>query len=144
MTTEYQGGTGRKNPIPTLLAKIKADSEPEGLAANPHVSIGYGNGTSWVRYRDTIIIAYRPHQFLILNTDGWWTATTKQLINQASQEFNLGVTVKGKREANQSPWTIHYKGQVHEWPHTEKTIALDPVTGDNVTGLAAIARMTTP
>lgn len=41
-------------------------------------------GTEVVRFNDDIII---------LNTGGWFTNTTKRRMNQASNQFGLGITI---------------------------------------------------
>ena len=45
-----------------------------------------------VRYHDTNVVAFND-DFIILNTGGYRTPTTKRRMNQASLQYNLGFSV---------------------------------------------------
>jgi len=50
------------------------------------------NGITKVMYHDTIVISFNDKS-IQLNTNGWHTVTTKRRINQASNQYNLGIGV---------------------------------------------------
>jgi len=50
------------------------------------------DSTISVKYHSTEVVRVEGNQ-VTLKTGGWFTATTKKRMNQASQEFNLGFTV---------------------------------------------------
>ena len=45
-----------------------------------------------VTYHQTDVVTFDAKE-IILDTGGWWTATTKARMNQASNQFNLGFIV---------------------------------------------------
>jgi hypothetical protein len=51
------------------------------------------NGKTKVQYHDTVVIEWDA-QTITLNSGGWMTSTTKARINQASDDFNLGIGVR--------------------------------------------------
>jgi hypothetical protein len=56
-----------------------------------------------VRYHQTDVVMFDA-DYVVLNSGGWRTATTKLRMNQASRQFNLGYTVtQYKRE-----WFVRY------------------------------------
>lgn len=50
------------------------------------------NGSTVVRYHSTDVISWNS-QDIILNSGGWRTATTRLRMNQASNQFDLGIHV---------------------------------------------------
>lgn len=57
--------------------------------------IGLDNGKQFVQYHATKVISWDENE-IVLNSGGWHTATTKTRINQASRQFNLGISVYQK------------------------------------------------
>lgn len=51
-----------------------------------------GNGYTGVRLYSTDIVIFNDN-VIKLNSGGWRTTTTKNRINQASEEFHLGLSV---------------------------------------------------
>jgi hypothetical protein len=52
-------------------------------------------GETVVRYHATEVVRFSPDK-VTLNSGGWKTATTKLRMNQASNQFGLGYTVRQK------------------------------------------------
>ena len=46
-----------------------------------------------VTYHNTIVVKVINDRFVILNTGGWYTTTTKRRMNQASMQYSLGYVV---------------------------------------------------
>ena len=46
-----------------------------------------------VTYQNTIVVKVINDRFVILNTGGWYTNTTKRRMNQASLQYSLGYSV---------------------------------------------------
>lgn len=63
-------------------------------------------GRTFVQYHNTIICSFTDKEIL-LDTDGWFTATTKKRMNMASQQFNLGFVVSQRK----GEWVVEYKGE---------------------------------
>lgn len=64
------------------------------------------DGFFTVTYHNTAVVKFN-HDTIILNTDGWFTPSTKVRMNQASNEFDLGFKVfqsKGK-------WFVGFDGE---------------------------------
>ena len=53
------------------------------------------DGYTCVRYHQTDVVRFKDES-IILNTGGWFTATTKVRMNQASNQFGLGFHVYQK------------------------------------------------
>lgn len=47
---------------------------------------------TFIRYHDTDVVRFSPDE-VILDTGGWFTATTKSRMNQAANQFDLGFRV---------------------------------------------------
>ena len=60
-----------------------------------------------VRYHDTNVVAFND-DFIILNTGGWNTPTTKTRMNQTSRQFNLVFHVFQR----DYQWFVSYKDKV--------------------------------
>ena len=78
------------------------------------------NGKTIVGLHDTDIVEFDENT-ITLNTGGWKSITTKQRMNQASFEFDLGYTIMQKNYE----WFIEYKGETI--PFTDRTYTLDRV-----------------
>ena len=52
-------------------------------------------GHTQVVYHSTPVVTFSS-KFIVLNHGGWMTSTTKNRMNQASHQFNLGYTVYQK------------------------------------------------
>jgi hypothetical protein len=59
-----------------------------------------------VKLYNTLVV-FADRERIILNSGGWRTVTTKARINQASEEFGLGVSV-WQKDRN---WFVTYKGK---------------------------------
>ena len=46
-----------------------------------------------VVYHNTEVVKVRNNRYITLNNGGYYTATTKRRMNQASQQYNLGFSV---------------------------------------------------
>ena len=51
-----------------------------------------------IRYHNTEVVKFNREK-IILNSDGWFTKTTKKRMNQANTEYNLGFFIR--QEKNQ-------------------------------------------
>ena len=51
------------------------------------------------------------HEKIILNSNGWATATTKSRMNQTSNQFDLGYQVFQKDYA----WYVDFNGKSHDF-----------------------------
>jgi len=74
-----------------------------GVATN----IRTENGKTVVRYHSTDVVSFND-EVIELNTDGWFTNTTKTRMNQTSSQFGLGFSVMQKK----GQWLVGFKGQV--------------------------------
>ena len=60
-----------------------------------------------VQYHETVVVAF-DHQEIILNNGGWYTKTTKDRINQTSNQFGLGYRVFQKN----FDWFVEHQGKI--------------------------------
>ena len=51
-----------------------------------------GLETTYIQLHNTTVVTF-DQNFIVLNTGGWKTVTTKARMNQASNQFNLGYRV---------------------------------------------------
>jgi hypothetical protein len=75
-----------------------------------HTTVRQKGATLSVRYHTTDVVKATPKR-ITLDTGGWFSNTTKTRMNQASHQFDLGVSVnqdKGK-------WYAEYKGKKKEF-----------------------------
>ena len=76
-----------------------------------HKTVVYNdNGDVVVRYHQTEVVRFDERR-IILNSNGYQTHTTKQRMNQASNEYNLGFEVYQRDYT----WFVDYKGQTLEF-----------------------------
>jgi hypothetical protein len=68
------------------------------------------DGKTEVKYHNTVVVAFDESE-IILNCGGWWTATTKNRMNQASNQFDLGYNVFQKDFL----WYVESQGKVVEF-----------------------------
>jgi len=61
-----------------------------------------------VIYHETPVVQFNG-EFIALNTGGWFTATTKRRMNQASVEFELGYEVFQREKK----WFVSFKHRVY-------------------------------
>lgn len=76
------------------------------LKKKGNTSVRVEDGSTIVRYHDTDVVKFN-NKVIVLNTGGWFSATTKDRMNTASFEFNLGykvAQVKGE-------WVVTYNGE---------------------------------
>jgi len=76
------------------------------------------DGITRVTYHNTDVVVFTDDE-IILNTGGWFTATTKVRMNQASSQFNLGFYVFQK----DNRWFVTFKGQT--FPFIRGSLTLD-------------------
>lgn len=62
------------------------------LADKGNVKVSKDGENITVTYHGTVIVSASPEN-IRLNTGGWFTASTKRHMNQASDEFGLGFRV---------------------------------------------------
>lgn len=71
-----------------------------------HTAIGKeNNGDRYVQYHQTKVVTWNDKE-IVLNTGGWMTNTTRNRMNQTSNEFDLNFSVYQKEGA----WYVAYKG----------------------------------
>ena len=76
-----------------------------------HKTTIYHDGThQCVKYHNTKVVRFNDDE-IILNTGGWFTATTKTRMNQAASQFNLGFKVYQKNYE----WVIEFRDTVIHW-----------------------------
>ena len=80
-------------------------------------------GQTEVIYYETTIVQFDNGE-IWLNTGDWWTASTKNRMNQVSRQFDLGFYVYAKN----GTWYVDYLGKTHEF--SVSTIRLDRATGE--------------
>lgn len=66
----------------------------------------HDDGKMKVIYHSTAIVTWDENS-IVLNTGGWRTATTKNKMNQASNQYGIGFSVYQKN----GNWFVDYKGQ---------------------------------
>jgi len=71
-------------------------------------TVSGSSGVMRVTYHNTEIVIFDSNK-IILNSGGWLTPTTKTRMNQASNQFDLGYTVK-QREGN---WYVYHNRLIH-------------------------------
>jgi len=69
-------------------------------------SIRTENGTTTVKYHNTDVVSFDSN-FVVLDSGGWQTVTTKLRMNQASNQFGLGYSVFQKDRE----WFVDWDGQ---------------------------------
>ena len=70
-----------------------------------HTAIFHDNGYQKVVYRGTVVVAWNQ-EVIILNSGGWYSATTKTRMNQAAHQFGLGYRVYQK----DFEWFVDHNG----------------------------------
>jgi hypothetical protein len=86
--------------------------------------IGKGNTSVRVNGADISVVLHgtevvkRVNGVITLATGGWFTATTKNRQNQASNQFDLGYYVQQKA----GNWLVHYKGATMAFDGNEITL----------------------
>ena len=75
-----------------------------------HTSVYTEDGYTRVVYHFTCVVKFNQNK-IILNSGGWHTQTTKNRMNQASNQYNLGYRVYQK----DFTWYVDYKGQTIEF-----------------------------
>ena len=58
-----------------------------------------------VTYHQTVVVAFNDKE-IVLDSGGWRSATTKQRINQASNQFGLNLSVYQSK----GDWYVDYQG----------------------------------
>lgn len=58
-----------------------------------NTTVRYEDGDTIVRFHLTDILRFDDAR-IVLNTGGWYTATTKTRLNQAANQFGLGYHVR--------------------------------------------------
>jgi hypothetical protein len=65
-------------------------------------------GLTIVTYHQTQVVRFNP-TVIVLDTGGWFTATTKARMNQVSNQFRLGYQVYQK----DFQWYVNYGGKAY-------------------------------
>ena len=73
-------------------------------------AVGTENGYHFTQYHSTKVVMWNDKEIL-LNSNGWHTATTKLRMNQTSNQFDLGFVVWQKDFA----WYVDYKGKTFDY-----------------------------
>lgn len=77
------------------------------------------DGLIRVRYHNTDVVTVSPNGSIALDSGGWWTATTKLRMNQASNQLNLGFSVY-QEKVN---WFVTFEGATI--PYTNRWLVLE-------------------
>ena len=78
-------------------------------------SIYTEDGITCVRYHATEVVKFN-HELIELQSGGWETQTTRNRMNQASNQFDLGFRVYQEH----FDWFVHYKDQ--EWGFVDNMV----------------------
>lgn len=73
-------------------------------------SIQTVDGKTAVTYHNTAVVTF-DENLITLNNGGWFTNTTKNRMNQASNQFGLGFGVYQK----DFTWYVEYNGETVEF-----------------------------
>jgi len=68
------------------------------------------DGMTKVIFHQTAVVKW-DHNFIVLDSGGWLTNTTKTRMNQASNQFRLGFQVFQK----DFEWFVRFRGEVLEF-----------------------------
>ena len=71
-----------------------------------NITISKKDGATFIKYYKTIIVQFSEN-LILLNTGGWFTASTKAKMNGISESFDLGFKVFQKN----SKWFVDYKNE---------------------------------
>ena len=88
------------------------------LKKKGNTSVATVNGLTVVRLYSTDVVMFNKDR-IILNTGGHFTATTKQRMNQASREFDLGFKVYQQMFV----WTVVYRGREYKFEGNRVEVA---------------------
>lgn len=75
------------------------------------------NGFTVIRYHSTDVVKFNQHE-IVLNHGGWQTNTTKNRMNQTSNQFDLGFSVF----QNDYAWYVSFKGKTIEFNEQKITL----------------------
>lgn len=71
-----------------------------------NTTISNANNQTIITFWNTVIVTFDAEK-IILNTGGYFTATTKTRMNQAGNQFNLGYSVYQEKYT----WFCTFKGE---------------------------------
>lgn len=69
-----------------------------------------GEGSTEVVYHSTRVVIFNA-ELVVLNSGGWYSATTKTRMNQVSNTFHLGYQVFQKRHQ----WYVEFQGKTYPY-----------------------------
>ena len=72
-----------------------------------HTTVSTENGKTTVRLHSTDVVVFSAKE-IVLNSGTWRTATTKNRMNQTSNQFDLGFDVTHKDFG----WFVSFNGKV--------------------------------
>lgn len=72
-------------------------------------SVSRKDGVLTVRYHNTDVVTVFENGTIKLNTGGWRTSTTKNRMNQASNQYDLGFQVYQRDFA----WFVDWNGETY-------------------------------
>lgn len=75
------------------------------------------DNTTKVRYHNTDVVCFNDDK-IILNNDGYFTPTTKNRMNQASSQFNLGYKVYQKNFI----WYVYFDNKTYEYRNSKMVL----------------------
>lgn len=70
-------------------------------------TVATSGGVTRVTYHETVVVAFDDKQ-ITLDTDGYFTPTTKTRMNQTSFQFDLGFHVYQE----EGHWYVDYNGEI--------------------------------
>lgn len=73
--------------------------------------IGDKRGMTHVRLYDTDVVSFNP-KHIVLRTGGWNTPTTARRMEEASQEYGLGLEGVSRHKGKMQ---VRYRGETHEF-----------------------------
>lgn len=77
-----------------------------------HTTVFNSLGSTYVRYHNTDVVRFNDSE-ITLKTNGWYTQTTKNRMNQAANQYNLGFSV------SQRDWKWYVMTPDGEIPFTD-------------------------
>jgi len=77
-------------------------------------TIATENGITRVTYHQTNIVSFNEH-YIVLNTGGYSSNTTKTRMNQTSHQFELGYRVYQKNFG----WFVEYRGNTYKYENNK-------------------------
>jgi len=102
----YSIKTIAENPIPKKPTKK--------MIGTHRTTISTESNLTFVRYHNTYVVRFSPN-WIVLDSGGYRTYTTKKRMNQTSQVYDLGYKVYQK----DYDWFVDHKGKTIEYNNNQ-------------------------